>query len=174
IAVSAVLFIPILYAGMFLWAFWDPYENLDDIPVAVVNNDDGYEFEGEQLHLGDELVDKLKEDADFNFHFVNDEVGNEGLRHQDYYILIEIPNDFSKNSTTVMDDQPEKAQLIYRPNESYNFLASQMGETAMLQIEMALEEKITETYAETIFDSIGEVADGLTEASNATEELNDG
>src|SRR5699024_14267 len=81
IAVSAVLFIPILYAGMFLWAFWDPYENLDDIPVALVNNDDGYEFEGENLHIGDELVDKLKEEADFNFHFVNDEGGRIGRAH---------------------------------------------------------------------------------------------
>src|SRR5699024_12828398 len=88
--------------------------------------------------------------------------------------MIKIPDDFSKNSTTMMDDVPKKSQLIYVPNESYNFLAAQMGETAMLQIEMALEEKITETYAETIFDTIGEVADGLVEASDGTEELNDG
>jgi len=25
IPVIAILFIPILYSGMFLWAFWDPY-----------------------------------------------------------------------------------------------------------------------------------------------------
>src|SRR5690625_1134394 len=74
----------------------------------------------------------------------------------------------------MMDEVPEKVHLIYQPNESYNFLASQIGETAMLQIEMAIEEKITETYAETIFENIKEVADGLQDASEATEELNDG
>src|SRR5699024_11490047 len=64
--------------------------------------------------------------------------------------------------------------LIYKPNESYNFLASQIGETAMLQIEKEIEEKITETYAKTIFENIEEVADGLNDASEATDELHDG
>jgi len=174
IAICAVIFVPILYAGMFLWAFWDPYDHLEDVPVAIVNEDSGYEFEGEYLTIGDELVDNLKDEAEFDFHFVNREEGYEGLNNQDYYIMIQIPEDFSKNSTTVMDDIPIKSELVYVPNESYNFLAAQMGETAMLQIEMALEEQITETYAETIFDTIGDVADGLVEASDGTEELNDG
>lgn len=174
IAICAVIFVPILYAGMFLWAFWDPYDHLQDVPVAIVNEDSGYEFEGEYLTIGDELVDNLKDEPEFDFHFVDGDEGYEGLHNQDYYIMIKIPEDFSKNSTTMMDDVPKKSELIYVPNESYNFLAAQMGETAMLQIEMALEEKITETYAETIFDTIGEVADGLVEASDGTEELNDG
>jgi putative membrane protein len=44
----------------------------------------------------------------------------------------------------------------------------------MLQIEKALEEKVTETYTETIFNKIDEVAVGLVDASDVTEELNDG
>lgn len=174
IAIFAVIFVPILYAGMFLWAFWDPYDHLQDVPVAIVNEDSGYEFEGEYLTIGDELVDNLKDEPEFNFQFVDKEEGYEGLKNEEYYILIEIPESFSKNTTTLMDDTPVKSDLIYAPNESFNFLAAQIGETAMLQIEMALEEKITETYAETIFDTIGEVADGLVEASDGTEELNDG
>src|SRR5699024_2233217 len=166
--------VPVMYAGLFLWSFWEPYAHLADVTVAIVNEDDGYEFEGEYLELGEELVDNLKEEDEFDFHFVDKEKGYEGLNDQDYYILIEIPHNFSKNATTVMDDTPEKLELLYKPNESYNFLAAQIGETAMLQIEAALEEKITETYAETIFDNIDEVADGLVEASDATEELNDG
>lgn len=173
IAVAAVVFIPILYAGMFLWAFWDPYAYLEDVPVAVVNEDDGYDFEGEHLEIGNELIDKLEEEAAFNFHFVNKETGYEGLNNQEYYILIEIPNDFSKNATTVIDE-PEQLELIYVPNESFNFLAAQMGETAMLQIQQALQEEITRTYAETVLDRIDDVKDMLAEAEDATEQLNDG
>lgn len=174
IAIIAVIFVPILYAGMFLWAFWDPYDHLEDVPVAIVNEDVGYDYNDEHLTLGNELVDKLKEEAAFDFHFVDRETGYEGLNNEAYYILIEIPENFSRNSTTVMDDTPQKVELIYVPNESFNFLASQMGETAMMQIEMTLEEKITETYAETIFDTIDEVAEGLVTASDATNELNEG
>lgn len=174
IAITAVIFVPLLYAGMFLWAFWDPYDRLDDIPVAIVNEDVPYESEGETYELGDELVDKLKEEDEFDFHFVERQEGYKGLQDQDYYILIEIPADFSRNATTLMDDHPEKLRLRYVPNESYNFLASQIGETAMLQIEMALEEKIIETYTETMFDKVDEVAEGLEDAEEATEKLDDG
>lgn len=174
IAIVAVIFVPLLYAGMFLWAFWDPYDRLDDIPVAIVNEDVPYKFENETLTLGDELVDKLKDEDEFDFHFVERQAGYKGLKNEDYYILIEIPNDFSRNATTLMDDHPEKLRLRYVPNESYNFLAAQIGETAMLQIEKALEEKIIETYTETMFDKVDEIADGLTDAKDATAKLDDG
>ena len=55
----AILFIPVLYAGMFLWAFWNPYANMSELPVAIVNLDVGSEMDGEQLALGKELADKL-------------------------------------------------------------------------------------------------------------------
>lgn len=174
IAITAVIAVPILYAGMFLWAFWDPYDHLPDLPIAVVNEDIGAVEDGEKLELGKELVDKLKEEPEFDFHFVERSEGYKGLDEEEYYILIEIPKDFSENATTLMDDQPKKLDLVYVPNESFNFLASQIGETAMLQIKVALQEKITETYAETIFDKIEEVAEGLDDASEATEELHDG
>lgn len=174
IAILAVISVPILYAGMFLWAFWDPYDHLVDLPIAVVNEDEGAVQDGENLQLGNELIDKLQEDPEFDFHFVDKEEGYRGLHDEIYYILLEIPKDFSENATTLMDHQPEKLNIIYTPNESYNFLASQIGETAMLQIKTALQEKITKSYAETIFDKIEEVADGLNDASDATTKLHDG
>ena len=39
IVVMAIIVIPVIYAGLFLKSMWDPYGNLDKLPVAVVNND---------------------------------------------------------------------------------------------------------------------------------------
>src|SRR5690606_4425994 len=107
-------------------AFWDPYDHLADLPVAIVNEDQGADFEGKELQLGSDLVDKLKESGDFNFQFVNKEQGYKDLKNQEYYMLIEIPSEFSSNATTLLDDHPEKLKLVYVPNESYNFLSSQI------------------------------------------------
>lgn len=159
---------------MFLWAFWDPYDHLADLPVAIVNEDKGADFEGKELQLGDELVDKLKESGDFNFKFVNKEQGYKDLKNQKYYMLIEIPSEFSSNATTLLDDQPEKLKLVYVPNESYNFLSSQIGETAIEKIKSSISEKITETYAETMFDKVTELADGMGQASDGASKINDG
>ncbi|MCA0993064.1 YhgE/Pip domain-containing protein [Pseudalkalibacillus hwajinpoensis] len=174
IPVIAVLFIPVLYSGMFLWAFWDPYENLDQIPVAVVNSDNGADFEGEHLEIGNELVDKLKDEPEFKWDFVDEEEANKGLEDQTYYMKIHIPEDFSKKSTTVLDEHPDKLNLEYVPNESFNFLAGQIGGTAVSEIKSQIAENITENYSELVFDKFSEIADGLSDASEGAGELADG
>lgn len=174
IPIIAVLFVPVLYSGMFLWAFWDPYEHLSDLPVAVANEDSGATMEGEKLQLGDDLVGKLKESKDFDFQFVSENEGEKGLEQQEYYMMIKIPEDFSENATTLLDDHPEKLELVYIPNESFNFLSAQIGETAAERIKASVSEKLSETYAETMFDKIGNLAEGLDKASDGAAEINDG
>lgn len=174
IPIIAVMMIPILYSGMFLWAFWDPYDKLEDLPVAVINNDKGAEFEGEDLQLGYELVEKLKENDQFSFQIIKQKEGYKGLASQDYYMLIEIPKDFSENATTLMDENPKKLELNYVPNEGYNFLSAQIGETAMKEIKSAVSKEVTVTYAETMFDKVQEMADGFEQATEGANELSDG
>lgn len=174
IPIIAVMFVPVLYAGMFLWAFWDPYAKLDELPVAVVNEDTGAILDGNHLKLGDELVTKLKKNKQFDFDFVDKGTGYDNLKDQKYYMVIEIPKDFSKNATTLLDEQPEKLELIYTPNESYNFLSAQIGGTAAEKIKTAVAEKVTETYAETMFEKISELADGVGKASDGAAQLSKG
>ncbi len=168
------MFIPVLYAGMFLWAFWDPYGKMDKLPVAIVNSDTGATMDGEQLKLGDDLVNKLKKSKDFGYKVVSKQEGYNQLKNQKYYMLIEIPEDFSENATTLMDKDPKKLELIYVPNEGFNFLSAQIGGTAADKIKTAVAEKVTETYAETIFDKITDVAAGFEKASDGAGKLNAG
>jgi putative membrane protein len=174
IPIIAVLFIPIMYSGVFLWAFWDPYEQLEELPVAIVNSDKPAEYNGETIHLGDDLVDNLNENDQFDFHFVSKEDGYENLEHQEYYMLVEIPSSFSENATTLLEEEPQKLTLKYVPNESYNFLSAQIGDRAMEEIKSSLSKSVTETYAETMFDKVGELGEGFETASNGASELNNG
>lgn len=170
----AILFIPVLYAGMFLWAFWDPYANMNALPVAIVNLDEGAELEGKQLALGDELVDKLMEGNNFNIQEVSKADAEKGLENQDFYIAIEIPENFSQHATTLLDENPEKLTIVYKPNEGFNFLSAQIGETAMERIRAEVNDKVASTYAEQLFDSIKKSGDGFGEAADGAGELHDG
>lgn len=174
IAIIAVLFVPVLYAGMFLWAFWDPYANLQDLPVALVNNDKGAEIEGTEKQLGNDLVDNLKDSKEFEFVEVSKAKGEEGLKDRDYYILIEIPEDFSKNAGTLLEDTPEQMKIIYRPNEGYNFLGGQIGNTAMELVRAEVNKKVSATYAETLFDNIAKLGDGFGDAADGAGKLENG
>lgn len=174
ISIIAIVFIPILYAGIYLWAFWDPYGNLEKLPVAVVNEDTGAEMNGEELHIGNDLVENLKDSNEFNFIFVDKEEGYKNLENQEYYILIEIPDDFSENATTLMDENPKKLDLTYVSNPGYNFISSQIGNSAMEKIKEGVSKEVTETYAESIFENISELADGMETASSGAKELEEG
>lgn len=169
----AILFIPVLYAGMFLWAFWNPYANMDDMPVAIVDLDKGAVMDGEQLALGQELADKLIDSKQFDFQRVEKADAEKGLKNQDYYVVIEIPENFSEHATTLLDDEPEKLTIIYKPNEGFNFLSGQIGETAMDRIRAEVNGKVASTYAEKLFDSIVELGDGFGEAADGAGELHD-
>ncbi|UZH05928.1 YhgE/Pip family protein [Heyndrickxia coagulans] len=174
IPLIAVILAPVLYAGMFLWAFKDPYAKMDQLPVAVVNQDQGAKMDGQQLTLGKDLVSNLKKSDAFDFHFVSEQHAMDGLRNRQYYMVIKIPESFSNNATTLLDKNPEKLQLQYMPNDSYNFLSSQIGETAMRKVKEKMANEISKTYAESVFQTAEKMAGGFKTASTGAAKLNEG
>ncbi|WP_242242258.1 YhgE/Pip domain-containing protein [Bacillus cereus group sp. BfR-BA-01309] len=174
IPIIAVLFVPILYAGMFLWAFWDPYKQLDDLPVAVVNLDKGAVFDGKPIEVGKGLVDNLKDNTSFKWEFVSEKEAKQGMEGRKYYMLVRIPDDFSSNATTLLKDDPKPLNLEYIPNESLNFLSSQIGGTAIEKIKGEVSSTLTKTYAEKMFDSIQDVSKGLADGAEGANKLYDG
>ena len=46
-------------------------------------------------------------------------------------MVVTIPADFSKKVSTLMDEKPEPAQLQYKVNPGKNFVAAQIGTTAV-------------------------------------------
>ena len=125
-----------------------------------MNQDEGAELNGEQLEIGDDLVKNLKKSNTFDFDIVNKKQGYQGLEDQKYYILVEIPDNFSKNATTLLEDEPQKLEIKYVPNEGANFLSAQIGETAMKEIKAEISKEIVATYSESIFEKVTEMAAG--------------
>ncbi|MDN4593173.1 YhgE/Pip domain-containing protein [Polycladomyces subterraneus] len=174
IALILVLFIPLLYGGSFIGAFQDPYGRLDQLPVAVVNLDKGATVHGKKLHLGKDLVDKLRDKRTFDWKFVSDKVAQEGLKDWKYYMIIRIPQDFSKNAGTLMDEHPQHLKLEYIVNDSHNFIAKQIGQTATEKIKQEVSTALIETYAESMFDVLKELSNGYAKASDGASKLRNG
>ncbi|MGN7356357.1 YhgE/Pip family protein [Paenibacillus sp. SAF-054] len=174
IPVIAVMFIPIMYSGVYLAAFWDPYGHLDRLPVAVVNKDSGAEFKGKELQIGSDLVDELKKNKDFGWEFVSDRDADKGIQENRYYMKITIPENFSSQATTLMDDQPHPATILYEPNGDYNFIASQIGNTAIKDIKAKVSAKVTESYTENLLDNFEDVSNGLADAGEGAGKIHNG
>lgn len=174
ISVIAVLLVPLVYAAIILSPKWGPYDNLDNLPVAVVNEDKGAMSGEEQVNVGNDLVANLKKSQSLGWDFVSSEEAKKGLKDMKYYMVIEIPEDFSQNITTVLDSSPKKAELKFTQNEGLHFMAAQVTKNATVQLREQLANQVTETYTKNVFSQLGGVSDGFQKAADGSEAIYDG
>ncbi|WP_366248042.1 YhgE/Pip domain-containing protein [Terribacillus aidingensis] len=174
IALIFLLIIPVIYAALFLGGYWDPYGHVEDLPVAVVNQDDGASMDGEEMHAGEDFIKELKKSQAMDFAFVSDQKAEDGLEDGKYYMKVTIPKDFSEKVTTLMDDKPQQAELVYEVNPGKNFVAAQISSSAMEEMKTKLASSITKSYADSVFTSFHEVADGLQDAGDGAGDLHKG
>ena len=114
IILFGISLIPSLYTVLFLSSMWDPYGKLAELPVAVVNQDKAVSYNEETLAVGDSLVAGLEESEALDFDFVSQEAAESGLADGSYYMILTIPEDFSENATTLLDETPQQMELTYR------------------------------------------------------------
>lgn len=126
------------------------------------------------MHIGDDFIGKLQESNNFNYSFVSKEEAQAGLKDNTYYMAIQIPEDFSEKTTTLTSEQPTPARIVFMPNESYNFLAAQIGNTAVEKMKSELSKEVTKAYTHTVFDQVQTLADGLSQASDGATEIASG
>ena len=60
VAVIFLMLLPLLYGALYLWSAWDPYGDLDRLPVALVDQDLPVAVDGRQIAAGREFVDQLE------------------------------------------------------------------------------------------------------------------
>ena len=65
--------IPSLYAWFNIKESWDPYsqKSTSGIKVAVVNEDEGTTLNGEEINLGNKVVENLKTNNQMGWQFVD-------------------------------------------------------------------------------------------------------
>ena len=68
LAVIAMVLIPTLYAGLYLYANHDPYGGLSRVPAALVVADTGASLDGKDVNFGRDIADQLLESGDFDWH----------------------------------------------------------------------------------------------------------
>jgi YhgE/Pip N-terminal domain/YhgE/Pip C-terminal domain len=172
--IIAVIVVPFLYSYFYLGAFWDPYSKLDTLPVAIVNNDKGAEINGTQRNLGNEMCDKLKEDNTLKFIFTDEKKAKEGTEGKEYYAMITIPEDFSSNIASASTEEKKTATISFSPNEKRNYLASQILNRAVLQIEEETRSSVNKEIVQELTDNLKGVPGQLTDLKDGLGELKDG
>ena len=174
IVMIGISLIPALYNIIFLSSMWDPYGQLSDLPVAVVNHDKEASYNGNSMSIGKDMVSNLKENKTLDFHFVDEEEGKKGLENGDYYMVVTLPSDLSEKAASILTDHPEQMQIDYQTSSGHSFIASKMSDSAMTQLKQNVSTNVTETYTKALFNKMVDLKDGMSQAASGSEKLTDG
>ena len=119
----AIALIPLIYSAVFIGSMWNPYNETGSLTVDIVNKDDGAKINGEEINIGNKLEDKLKKNDKFNWQFHKDsKAAKQNIDKGKSFAYIEIPANTSKKASTLLDEQPEKANITVKTNPGYNYV----------------------------------------------------
>ncbi|OFI04997.1 ABC-2 family transporter protein [Clostridium acetireducens DSM 10703] len=174
-ALVGIILLPLAYGGLYLAAFWDPYSNTENLPIAVVNLDKGGIMDDSPVNYGDDIVSVLKNNDDLGWNFVkNLKDAKEGVEEDKYYAMVVIPKDFTQKITEIKDGMLRKPKLIFITNKKKNYIVGLICDKAAKVLKENISEAAMDTFTETIFDNLYVLKDGLETATDGTAQMKDG
>ncbi|TFC82680.1 YhgE/Pip domain-containing protein, partial [Cryobacterium sp. TmT2-59] len=188
IALLALLLVPVLYGGLYLWANQDPYAGLDRVPVALIVSDTGAQVDGAEHNYGHEVATQLIDDGTFGWHQVSAAAGKAGVADATYDFSVTIPRNFSESIASSAGETPTRATIRLTTNDTNSYLASTIGSQAAQTIREAIVAKVNKEAADrlliglsdvrsslgTAADGAGKVTDGIASAGTGSTSLADG
>ncbi len=174
VSVLVIILIPFLYSIFFLKSVWDPYGDTQNLPVAVVNLDQPVTYQGKKLNVGEQTVNKLKNNKKLGWHFVSKAQADKGMKANKYYTVITLPKDFSKNAATILDEHPRKMDLKYQTNDSLNYIGQVISGIGLNALNSEIRANVTNAYASAVFDQIKTIGKGMKNAADAATQIDEG
>lgn len=171
-ALFALMCVPILYGGLYLWANQDPYGQFSEVPVALVVEDAGQG--SEHANYGDEVADNLLEDGAFDWKVMSAPAAAQALNDGTVDFSVTIPSDFSEALTSASGDHPHQARLELETNDANNYLASTIGTQTVERIRRSVAEMVGSEAAGQLLTGLSDVRDKLSQATDGATKLHDG
>ena len=157
VVIVALCIIPCLYSWFNILSNWDPYEPeaTGNIPIAVVNEDEGTDLLGLRINIGEKVKAALEGNDMIGWTFPDSkEEAVEGVYAGDYYAALIVPPDFSTDTLSMISDELENPELEYYENEKKNAVAATITDKA----KGALQNEINKTVIEVIAKYVTEAA----------------
>lgn len=157
VLIGGLVILPSLYAWFNIKASWDPYGQTDQIPIGIVNEDEGAEVRGEDIDVGEMLVESLEDNDSMNWQFVSKDKAMDEVKNGNYFAVIVIPSDFSEQLGSVLSDKPEKADMEYYVNQKINAIAPKITDKGATVIVEEISSEFISTVNGVIFDMFNQI-----------------
>lgn len=172
--IIGIVVIPLLFAVLYVDAFWNPTDKLEGMPVAVINLDEGATVNGEEVNYGDTIVENIMDDDSVDWEEVDAGEFANGIENTDYYMAFIIDKDFSADVTAAADGDPTTGQISFLVDKRKSFILAQFGNFIRANFNDQVSQAITKEYTDTIYGGLQDMTDSLKEAADGSSTLGDG
>ncbi|TKV58477.1 YhgE/Pip domain-containing protein [Nakamurella flava] len=175
LALVFVTLIPLLYGALYLWSNWDPYGKLDQIPVAVVNQDQAVTGPNDAVvDAGDRFVAQLQNEKIFDWKFTDEATARKGLAEGHYYLVILVPPDFSANLASGSGTDPRRAIMQVRRDDANGYVVGLLSASVQDKLEAAVDRAAIGAYFDAVFANLDQIRGNLDQAASAAGQLGSG
>lgn len=174
VALIALMCVPVLYGGLYLWANQNPYANLNKIPAAIVVDDTGTTIDGKAVNYGHDVADELISDGSFDWHIVESGSAASGVDDSKYDFSITFPSTFSEALASASTANPHRATVTLTTNDTNSYLASTIGTQAAEKIRTSIVKKVNQQAAEQFLLGLSDIRSNLVTAVDGANKLVDG
>ncbi|GGL38325.1 YhgE/Pip domain-containing protein [Phycicoccus endophyticus] len=172
LALVAMVLVPSIYGGLYLYANDDPYGRLSEVPAALVVEDEGTTLSGgERLEVGDQVADELLEARTFDWARVARERAETGLEDGDYDLVLVLPAQFSADLASSATNHPRQATLEIRTNDANNYLARTIANTLVSQVTASVAEQVSSTAASRFLEGFADIHAEVSDAADGAVQL---
>jgi len=175
LAVVAMLLVPVLYGGLYLYANHDPYSRLGEIPTAVVVEDEGTTLAtGEKLNVGPQVADELVKSKSFGWHRVDRAEATKGVSDGKYEFALVLPKTFSGDLASSADFTPRQANLELLTNDANNYIAHTIANQVVAQVTKTVASQVSETAASKLLAGFNQIHGQISQAATGAGQLESG
>jgi putative membrane protein len=175
LAVVALLLVPLLYGGLYLYANHDPYGRLDKVPTAVVVEDEGTTLStGEKLDVGPQVADELVKSKSFDWHQVDRAAATAGVSDGRYEFALVLPRSFSADLASSAEFTPRQANLELLTNDANNYIAHTIANQVVAQVTKTVASQVSETAASKLLAGYSTIHTQVSQAATGAAQLQSG
>lgn len=120
LAVVAIAIVPAAYALIYLSSVWDPNAKTNELPVALVNLDQGFDYRGHVANIGAELTAELIKSETFGFRTMDDaQAARQAVQLGQLAFAVIIPKDFSASAVPGIHPGAGRVTVILSEGNNY-------------------------------------------------------
>lgn len=145
------------------------------IKVAVVNEDAGKVYNGQQINIANTLVNSFISKNNYKVEVVSRSIAESGLKNDTYQLMIVFPSKFSEEALAIESTSPVQATFQYQI-QSGDQLTVKQAEQAVVAFKELFNKDLINIYFTSIIGNLktaqGQVADVVTNEQESLSSFN--